>query len=903
MNQNYFVDLLRTKTFIPPLKDRTVPRPLLVSKLLKEGADKKLILIQAPAGYGKTTLVIQWLAELHKPHALYSVDQTDNDLARFLTYIIFSIKQIHPDLCDSVLPLLYSQDVHPTHIILTRLLNDLECLPTPTVLVIEDYHLIHSEEVYHAMAFILQNLPLNLQMTVTSRHELPFSTTILRSQGQMLELNVTDLRFSKQETGIFARDLLRLDLSADELSELDAKTDGWVTSLQLALSGLQWKDKSDLLQKLSGKDRLIAAYLLDQVFTNQPVYIQDFLLKTSILSRFCSPLCAALLETEANQDILEFIESNNTFVIPLDNIQYWFRYHHLFAEFLQKRLHEKYPEEAPSLYKKASKWHERSGKWEEAIEYMLKSEDFDSASALIQTVLVNTLQKGARETTIRWLSAIPLETLRKHILLWPYLIFANFDRGNFREAQQALENLWSNEAWISERPEQERSFVRGFIAAFQSAIVIHTTLNAPLAKKLSQQALDNFPKDAGYGRSIGFGHYGSACLLMGEIAQAVNLLDEAIKESKQEEYQRLGLLWISYRAVAEIEAGRLQQGKQMSEEVLRSAQMRQARQTNLISNTVIGLGRIYYEWNEMDKAKQFLREGIRLAEEGEYLDRLLFGYQHYFTYLLHVKDFQSAQEKIEHARQKALLHDNPVHVMEMIASLEAALALEMGALTPELISNNPVDNWSLDDLINFGHFKWQTVAKIGITTGQYQATIILLEQLQEIAAGNDCTYCTIQLGVSLVKAYALIGDLPKAMRNLTSLLLLAEPERYIRSFVDAGEPVQIVLQACQEDLMKKSDPQSATLLAYGKLLITAFARNDGRLRRADARVETRVGTALLTAKENEVINLLEKGLLYSEISSQLFITENTLKTHIKNIYTKLNVRNRTEAVNKVRSIE
>lgn len=901
MTQHYFNDLLRTKTFIPQLKDHIIRRSLLIRRLLEEGADKKLILIHAPAGYGKSTLVIQWLSELQKPHAMYSIDHTDNDLARFLTYIIFAVRQIQPDLCESVLPLIHSQEVHPTRIILTRLLNDLACLTSPMTLVLEDYHLIQSDSIHQAMFFLLQNLPAPLQIAITSRQELPFSTATLLARGEMLILDVSSLRFTRHETSLFAKDLLHLDLSAEELDELEKKTDGWVTSLQLALIGFNWENNSDFLQKLSGKDRLISGYLLDQVFLNQPARIQEFLLKTSILSRFCAPLCSALLDTRDNQEILDYLEKNNMFVLPLDNIQYWYRYHHLFAEFLQKRLQETNPMDLPELYKRASNWHERSGKREEAIEYMLKSGDFEAVCALIQPILVDKLQKGIRDSVIRWLSAIPYKNLREHILLWPYLIFANFDQGSFREGQVMLENLWSKEAFIDARPKEERGVVRGFYAAFHAALVIHTNLDAALAKVYSQRALNNFPEDARYGRSIGFGHFGSACLLLGEIAQAIKMLDEAIKESKKEEYQRLGLLWISYRAEAEIEAGQLRRGKQMCEDVLQSAQQRQARQTNLISNAVIGLGRIYYEWNEFGKAEQFLKEGIQLAEDGEYLDRLLTGYQHYFMYLLQIKDFRSAKKKIELAYQKAALYDNPPHVMEMISTLEAELALEMGNLTPVLIKNYRVDNWSPDDLINFSQFKWHTAAKIGIALGQYQASINLLEKLQEIAILNGRLYHFIQLGVSLVKASALGGNPSKATQNMLSLLQMAEPERFIRSFVDAGEPVLKVLHDCQIELRNKADPQSANLLLYTKRLISSFSGNGKKTDQAKASLKTRDGTALLTAKEHEVIALLEKGLKYSEISSQLFITENTLKTHIKNIYTKLNVRNRTEAVNKARS--
>ena len=899
---NYFKDLLKTKIYIPPLRAGLVPRLRLIEKL-NSGIKKKLILIQAPAGYGKTTLIVEWLSHIGKRHVMYSIDKNDNELLRFLTYIIFSIKQVDPSVCDRALPFIHSPEIHPAHIILTHLINDLECIQQPTTIVIDDYHLISSKEIHKALSFLLHNLPPKLQIVIVSRKELPFPISLLRAGNQVLELNIFDLRFTKQEIKAFVEGTLKVDLSHEELDEIDRKTEGWITSLQLSLMGTRWRDSIEHFQKLSGNDRLIAEYLLDEVIMQQPAETQDFLLKTSVCDRFCAPFCNSLLGINNSLNIIRNLERSNLFIIPLDDIGLWYRYHHLFAELLQSRLGAHQPDAISVLWKKASDWHAASGNVEEAIEYSLKAEDYEGSVKMIEPVIAQVLSTGGRERVIRWLSNFPLNNLRQSQRLWPYFVLAYLDKGIFGEAYKVLDNLWGRDDFIEAVPEHERPFVIRLRAGFLAAIVIHTTLDARVAKGLAQQSIDHFPSDARFGRSIGFGHYGSACLHLGEISQARLSLDKAIEESKKEGYDRLFFLWTCYQADVQIEAGNLHQARDMIHGALRLADERSVRESNVTSNATIGLGRILYEWNQLGEAEKFLSEGVVTAELGEYLDRLLLGYQHYFSYLIANREFNQAKQKIAYARHIASIYDHPVVVSGRINALEAMIDMEMGNTNAAYILQQQFHHLSDEGISGLDEFKWHTLAKAWIAAGNYKESINLLKKLRDNASKQERKYGSIQLGLTLAKAYVFDGNPFKAKKTVTSVIEMAEPEGYIRSFIDGGEPILNLMRAILPDFENSVVPGRPTLLEYVKKIISEFSAESRRLSKLGLGPPVEEKSSLLTARELDVISLLEEGLSYSEIAQRLVITENTLKTHIKHIYYKLKARNRSEAVRNLKKFD
>ncbi len=895
MTDQYFADLMVTKIFFPPLRDGLIPRPRLVEKL-NYGINKKLIVVQAPAGYGKTTLIVEWLVQAGKQHYMFAIDPNDNDLSRFLTYLIYSLGQDEPGIFEKALALIHSPVAHPTYLILAHLINSLASIKSPTTLVLDDYHLIKLDEIHKALSFILQNLPPNLQIIIVSRNEIPFSISTLRASNQTLELDISDLRFTLIETRAFVKGVLKLDFSPEELDELDNKTEGWITSLQLAMMGMNWRNNSQRIQQLSGKDRLIAEYLFDEVIAKQTAEIQDFLIKTSILERFCAPLTDTVLNVKNSFDIIRYLEQSNLFVIPLDNSQTWYRYHHLFTEFLQNWLRLHQISEMPVLWKKTIRWHETNGNKEEAIEYALKSENYEYSIELIQPVVSEILSHGGRERVIRWLAQLPVDMLRKNTTMWPFLVLANLDAGTFGSTYRVLDNLWGKEEYILSIPESEQPLVRCLRAGFLAAIVVHTTLDAAIVKGLAQQAIDQFPADRIFGKCIGFGHFGSASLLMGEIPQAREFLERAIVESKKETYERLYFLWSCYRANVEIEAGNIYQARDMINKILHSAELGGVRVSHVTTNAVLGLGRLYYEWNNMQEAEKYFSETVTMTESGEYLDHLMLAYQHYFSYLISKRDYKTARQKINLARKIAAIYDYPEIVMTRIAALETLIDIETGAYLTEDILRKRFSEWSSTYINGLNEFKWHVLAKAWIVCGNYLESITLLNKLYESAVEHERTNSVIRLGITLARAYFLNGNTAEAKNILTPVLEMAEAGGYLRSFLDEGTPIKQLMQAVLLDWENSNSTISPSQLEYIKHIISEFQGDPFRLEEDNLSVYPERKMPLLTVREREVMAYLDKGLTYNEIALRMVITENTLKTHIKHIYSKLNVRNRTEAL-------
>ena len=355
--------ILATKLYIPPPRPKVVLRPRLIERL-NEGltSGRKLTLISAPAGFGKTTLVSEWVAGCERPVAWLSLDEGDNDPARFLTYLVAALQTIAPNIGEGVLAVLQSPQPPPTESILTTLLNEITAIPDHFILVLDDYHVIDSKPVDHALTFLLEHLPPQMHLVITTREDPPLPLARLRARGQLTELRAADLRFTPAEAADFLNQVMGLNLSAEDIAALETRTEGWIAGLQLAALSMQGRsDTASFIQAFTGSHRFVLDYLVEEVLQHQPEHVRSFLLQTAILDRFCAPLCNAVTEREDGKEMLETLERSNLFVIPLDDQRQWYRYHHLFADVLQAHLMEAQPEQVSSLHQRASAWYEQNG--------------------------------------------------------------------------------------------------------------------------------------------------------------------------------------------------------------------------------------------------------------------------------------------------------------------------------------------------------------------------------------------------------------------------------------------------------------------------------------------------------------------------------------------------------------
>ena len=403
------IPILATKLYIPLPRPNVVLRPRLIERL-NEGLHRKLTLISAPAGFGKTTLVSAWVAGCERPVAWLSLDEGDNDPTRFLTYLVAALQTIAPNIGEGVLGVLQSPQPPPTESILTALLNEITTLPDNFVLVLDDYHVIDAKPVDDALTFLLEHLPPQMHLVITTREDPQLPLARLRARGQLTELRAADLRFTPAEAAAFLNQVMGLNLSAEDIAALEDRTEGWIAGLQLAALSMQGReDVPGFIRAFAGDHRYIVDYLVEEVLQRQPERVRSFLLQTSILDRLNGPLCDAVTGQEEGNARLEALERGNFFVVPLDDKRHWYRYHHLFADVLSAHLLAEQPDQVATLHRRASAWYEQHGSAADAIRHALAAEDFERAADLVELAVPAMRRSRQEATVLGWLKALPDE--------------------------------------------------------------------------------------------------------------------------------------------------------------------------------------------------------------------------------------------------------------------------------------------------------------------------------------------------------------------------------------------------------------------------------------------------------------------------------------------------------------
>jgi LuxR family maltose regulon positive regulatory protein len=468
------IPLLKTKLYIPSVRPGLVSRPRLIERLeesLRLGC--KLTLISAPAGFGKTTLVSEWVhcgsadgTSTPLQVAWLSLDESDNDLTRFLTYLVAAVQAAaeqtaEVDVGKAALSALQSPQPPPTEAILTSLINEWAALPSPMVLVLDDYHLIEAQPVHDALTFLLRHMPSpsrGLHLAIITRDDPPLPLARLRARSQLTELRVTDLRFARSEAAEFLNQAMDLDLSAEDIAVLERRTEGWIVGLQLAALSMRGReDVSDFIRAFAGDNRYIVDYLVQEVLQRQPERVRSFLLQTSILDRLCGPLCDAVRFGDAKSPgqengkaMLAALEGGNLFVVPLDDKRQWYRYHRLFADVLHSYLMEEQPDQVPTLHRRASEWYEQNGLPADAIRHALAAEDYDRAAGLVELAWPAMDENFQSAAWLGWAKALPDELVRARPVLSVGYAWALFGDGELEAGEVRLRDA---ERWLDALPE------------------------------------------------------------------------------------------------------------------------------------------------------------------------------------------------------------------------------------------------------------------------------------------------------------------------------------------------------------------------------------------------------------------------------------------------------------------
>jgi len=876
--------LLRTKLYIPPIRPDQIARPRLVDQI-NDGLDKTLILVSAPAGYGKTTLVSSWLSERKVSSAWLSLDAGDNDPVRFLQYLLTALLPAAPGIGDDLLGSL--KGIRPAQFenLITLLVNELASNPDPFVLVLDDFHVIHSEEVLRIVSFLLEHLPHQVHLAILTRTDPPLPLSRLRARNRLLDIRADELRFAHDEVAAFLNDVMGLTLSARDITAMEARTEGWIAGLQLAALSMQGcKDIHRFVSEFTGSHHHVMDYLAEEVLKSQPKKMGAFLLQTSVLDRLCGPLCEAVVDAAGpvdGQATLEDLERMNLFVIPLDDERRWYRYHHLFADVLRKRLETRFPQLLPELHRRASRWYEQNGFASESIQQAIVASDQDRAAQLIEDNGCYLLMSGEVATLLDWTDAIEFESEARPWLAvqkaWALALTGNLDR--VEPTLQVPERLLS-----PLEPTPEVRTLQGTIAAAR-AHCANSKGDTQSAADYARQALEKLPDCSAISRSIrsvATSILGDASWINGNLDDAASAYTEAIRLGR--EAGNLHMVIIANTNLAEVlmQQGQLHRAADTYNQTLQMAVRPDGQRSPLAGSIYAGLGRLSYEFNLLDDAAQNINQCIDLCRQWGDL-----GLQAVACAMLarleQVRgNTEEAREAARRAEQLAGEHPLPPRRTILVKSDLARLWLAQGNLErlSQLIKK---DGLRVEDEIPYQRApEYAILLRALLARSDYEAALALSDRLLRQAETAGRTGLAIE--VLILKALSHQGkkDSERALKALGKALSLARPEGYVRSFLDEGEPMTRLL--CQVQSRKVGTGYEADLLSRIGT-IPGMTQPSMQLL-----VEP------LTTRELEVLKLIEAGASNQEISEKLVISIPTVKRHISNIYAKLGVTSRTQAI-------
>ncbi|MBN1995323.1 MAG: AAA family ATPase [Anaerolineae bacterium] len=920
--------ILATKLYIPPSRLDIVRRPRLIERL-NEG--RKLTLISAPAGFGKTTLLSSWVNQKDESReagmkdevkkfqpsvfslqpsqvAWLSLDKGDNDHARFLAYLVAALQTIAPTIGAGVLASLQAPQPPPVEAILTTLLNEIAASHDPFLLILDDYHVIEAQPVDQALTFLLAHLPPQMHLVIATREDPHLPLARLRARSQLTELRAADLRFTPAEAAEFLNRVMSLNLSTEEIAALDARTEGWIAGLQLAALSMQGQpDAAGFIQSFTGSHHFVLDYLVEEVLHRQPESVQMFLLRTSILDRLCGPLCDAVLgkdeggrmkdEKETNfgssalslqpsSFILEYLERANLFIVPLDNERRWYRYHHLFADLLRQRLRQNDAASHPGgdieggivaeYHIRASQWYEDNGLELEAFHHAVAAHDIERTERLIEGKGMPLHFRGAMAPVLRWLESLPAAVLDARPSLWVTYASALMMSGHPSDVESKLQAaeaaLRAQQAQRNAQDDDKTRDLIGQIAAIR-ALAAAAQNDVKTSITLSHRALEYLHPDNLAVRTVTTLTLGVAYEFQGDRAAARQAYNDVISIG-----QASGNFMLTIAAASSL--GQIQEAENQlylaAKTYQRILQMVGDPAQWTASVAHFGLARIFYEWNDLEAAERHGQLHIQLAPQIE-CDTSVSCEVLLARLKLAQGDVGGAGAMLAQAEQSARQHNFANRITEVITA-QVLMLLHQG------------------DVASAAHLAEKhslplSRARVYLAQGNPAAALAVLEpwrrQVEAKSWQDECLKAMVLQAVAL-HAH---GQENKAAQLVGDALALAEPGGFIRLFVDEGSPMA--------ELLTRLKDKGGRMNEYIHKLLTAFGQQE-KMQPSSFRLQPLIEP--LSQRELEILQLIAQGLSNSEISERLFLALDTVKGHNRRIFGKLQVQRRTEAVAKARSL-
>ena len=871
--------ILATKLYIPSPRSRLVSRPRLIERLnesLTLGRAPGVTIISASAGFGKTTLVSEWVAVCGRPVAWLSLDEGDSEPARFLAYLVAALQTLAPKIGSGVLAALQAHQLPSIGSILTSLLNEIAAFPGNFMLVLDDYHTLDSKSVGQALSFLLEHLPPQMHLVISTREDPSLPLARLRARGQLTELRAADLRFTPSEAAEFLDQVMGLKLSAGDIATLETRTEGWIAGLQLAALSMQaHPDTASFIQSFSGSHHFVLDYLVEEVLEQQTESVQAFLLRTSILNRLCGPLCGAVLGRPAasGQETLEYLERANLFTVPLDNERRWYRYHHLFGDLLRQRLGQNLtPGEIAELHICASEWYEKNGLAFEAFRHAAAANDVERAERLIGSKEIGLHFRSVAMPVLDWLACLPKTVLDARPQLWVRSATLALMAGQTTGVEEKLQA--AEKAFQNIEPDEKIRDQIGQIACARATLAL-TRYDPETMLAQAHRALEYLHADNLTFRFTANWALASAYIFQGDRSAAAQACQESISISqKSGDVFSIILATLTLGQIQELE-NQLYQAAETYRSIL--PLFGEHPQPNA-EEAHLGLARICYEWNDLDAAEQHGQESLQLARQYDHvIDRFIVSEIFLGRLKLTRGDVDGASVMLAQTQQTAQQKNFSLRLPE-IATIQVLILLRQGKLAA---AAQLAQQYELPI----------SQARVLLVQGDPSAALAVLEPLRQQMEARGWQDERLKLMVLQVLALHALGEKDRAVQLLVDALKLAEPGGFIRLFVDEGSAMKELLSEAAAD---------GIMPGYTGKLLAAFEA-DERKSQPSAYPSQALGEPL-SQRELEVLRLVAQGLSNHEIGARLFLALDTVKGHNRKIFDKLQVKRRTEAVVRAREL-
>ncbi|XPS85367.1 transcriptional regulator, LuxR family [Desulfosarcina variabilis str. Montpellier] len=869
-------------------------------------------LICTPAGFGKTTLASAWISRQRALAAWLSLDENDNETHRFFSYLFTALDRIEPGIAKKALELLQSPNPSIIKIAITQLINDLEQAGKPFILALDDYYLIDNQEIHAAVSFLINHQPQHLHLLIISRTEPPLPIAKLRAKNQLKELGTEALRFNIEEASVFLNRSMALNLTAEQIARLEKHSEGWVTGLQLAALSLRdLPDANGFIDNLSGENRHITDYLVSEVIALQNEPIQEFLLQTSILKRMNADICNDLLGITDSRQILEQLEKDNLFIFPLDNNRCWYRYHQLFVQMLNNRLRNRSEQQVIRLHRQAANWLMDHSMWEEAIDHALEAKDYDQVINHLEVNIDRIMARGHFNIYLRWFNKVPADYLPPSLSL--HQLFFLHEMGEFDAFDQCLQRIEKQLGPPVGGKPGETSSQHGIFSVIKG-IRCSAFFVVDEAREHFHNALDMLAEEQRFWRIIAFGGYGFCHRVSGNPSEAIKHYKQASSMALEE---NLAFCFFTYSIALSklyMDYGQLEQALQTCRTLV-NYKTSDGREVPFSGLAHVVMGQLHYHSGNLIEAEKHLEHGLeKILKDGDVFSIV----DAYLSLAQCLHNQGKPDQSIETMDEMGAIinHLWPSQAVTVIAqSFKALIQILSGrpdqARQSLLESNHQIlagnrypDLFPLKfqgiyrtgqrSLTFYSNAIQFISAKLAVETQRGEDALALLNDLVSKFDEKTSLLFQSEVLIQVALAHRILGNEKQAQKSLREAVALVAPENYCQIFIREGLLIYKLLKQVGSQL-NGNDPETDLFVAriLAKISDANHAVHPGKSQHSPFD---------LTPREVEVLSFLAKGASYTETAAQLFVSVNTLKTHAKRIYSKLEVGNRTQAINKAKEL-